>query len=287
MRRVFCNSLIFLSIFQISCVSGVLKTKTPLDLTKPIRLQLVPELNHTEVTQYHSRAINRIYKSGVLQKKDADDLDFKVQTTIKKIEPMQNRFHVALESKDKSGDGDLHEFAIPEINEKLTLILNRYGEVLDSGEYPSTSIFSLPTVSLPKEAVKIGDSWKLDAKWVTDKQKIPLKIELVSIFKEVRPCEQDDCALIELSGEVQINGPKPEGLDLHSEMRGYLLFSIDKGTVLWSHLRSDQEFQVGDIVNRFKSCLVSYLVEPKYKSISMKVNPYCQSEAELSTDVIP
>jgi len=252
-----------------------------------VKLRLVPSLYYEETTQYHSRAVNRIFQGGTLQKKSNDDLDFQVKTTITKVDPIERRIALRVESLSKSGDGDLREFAIPEIGERLELILSDRAEVIQAGEYPKDSIFYLPTISLPKGEVSIGDSWVLNSTWVTAQQNIPLKMEMVSILKKIEPCDKEHCALVEIDGEVTLKEPHPKELGLQSRIRGYLQFSLESGSVVWSFVQSNQTFTVGSIVNKYESCLVSYVTKPRRPNLAAKVSPYCDPEKPIEASVIP
>jgi hypothetical protein len=274
-------------LFCFSCAHTGNFSGSFIDSEGNIKLSVVPKVGRTEVTQYHSRAVSRVYKDSVLHKKSKDDLDFQVKTIIDSVDPMAKKIFMTVSSQNKSGEGDLHDFAIPEIGESLKLVVNDKAEILEAGQYPKDSIFYLPTIALPKDKVQIGDSWQIVVAWVTEKQKIPLKMELVSILKEIRPCDKDHCALIELDGEVALNAAKQSDLELKSIIRGFLYFSLEKGTVVWSHIRSDQEFRAADIENKFKSCLVSYVTAPETLSLTKKVNPFCDPESELTASVIP
>lgn len=285
--RFRCLVLSALLTASVGCTTGSLKSNGGSTGSAQFKLEVIPKIGRSEVTQYHSRAVSRIYKENTLHKKSKGDLDFQVKTTIKTVDPMANRIQMAVQSQNKSGEGELHEYAIPEIGEVLELTINEHAEVLKAGDYPSDSIFYLPTIALPKREVEVGDSWEIKVKWVTETQKIPLRMELVSIFKELRKCDGEPCALIELDGEVRLDATKQDDLDLKSQMRGYLYFSLQTGSVIWSHIRSDQEFKVGHILNKFKSCLVSYVIDPEKRAMNKRINPFCEPEEELTSAVIP
>jgi hypothetical protein len=250
-------------------------------------LELKPESGRAEKTQYHSRAVNRIFKGEILRKKEGEDLDFLVQTQIEKLGPAADEFTLRVKTLQKAGPGDLRDFAMPEIGEDLRLRLTSRAEVREAGSYARESLFFLPTISLPKEPVKIGDSWVLLANWVTFKQRIPLKMELVTIFKEIRDCDGEPCALFELSGEVKLNDSAPTELGLQSQIQGFLLFSLKTTSVVWSHVRSDQVFFVVDVKNNYRSCFMSYVTEPARPNLSSKVNPFCDPEGEVGLKDVP
>ena len=280
--------VIFISLNLLAnCQSNRFRTLPKVDVTKPVKLALVPEIGREERTQFHSRAVNRIYKDGRLLKKVEDVLDFQIESEVLEVDPMADRIEYRVRSRNKKGDGDLREFAFPEPGEKLKIVMNSRTEVMEAGKYPKDSIFYVPTLPLPKYKVEKGDSWKMNAEWVTNTQKFPLKMEVVGILKEYRKCENSHCAIIEISGEVELNGVKDPQLKLDSEIKGYMVFSLARGSVIWSHVRSDQTFYIGNIRNVMNSCLTSYIKEPEVKLLLDQTVPYCGPEDEIDWDSIP
>lgn len=279
--------MVLFSVLISSCQSNAFRSLPAVDITKPVKIALLPEIGREERTQFHSRAVNRIYKDGRLLKKVEDVLDFEVESEVISVDPMADKIEVRIETMNKSGSGDLQEFAFPEPGQELKLVINSRTEVLKAGDYPKDSIFYVPALPLPKNKVEIGDSWTMDAAWVTSTQKFPLKMGVVGILKEFRKCEGTQCALIEISGDVQLNGIKDPQLKLKSELRGHMLFSLSRGTVIWSHIRSDQVFHIGNVRNELNSCLSSYIKKPKVSELMKQVSPFCGPETDLLMESIP
>jgi hypothetical protein len=192
-----------------------------------------------------------------------------------------------VETTAKTGTGDLHDFAVPELGEKLEVVIDEYAQVYKAGDYPKDSVFYLPPVSLPKDAVTIGDTWVFKGQWITLTNRVPLEIETVSILTDVIPCERGLCAVIELSGEVKIFGVDLKEFNLSSRVRGVLIFSIDLGAIVWSHVISEQSLISQGIRAESKSCLASTLLKPEWKKLREQAQPFCKAESEFKDIIVP
>ncbi len=280
--------LLSTSLFIGGCAS--LKTAAvypSVDVTKPVRLRIVPKIGETDKTQYHSRSVTRLYQKGILMKKVSEDLDFQVISTITGVDVPKNEISFKVKSVEKHGKGELHEFAVPEPDEILHLVLNDRFEVVSAKDKPKNSIFYVPTMSVPNDLVSVGDSWLQNAKWTSLNNEVPLKMELVSILKKYIPCGIEHCAVIEVSGEVTLDMAPTKEMSFTSDLRGFLLFSVERGTTIWSSVRSDQQLGAGDVQTKMNSCLTSYTLEPVFEGLKNFATPFCRPEGEIHYDEIP
>lgn len=280
------RDLIISFVFLISACAKLQKSATP----EGLRLQLKPELNQAEVSQYHSRSSSRRYRNSMLDRKDQEQLDFKVKFLPVEVQPHldpeKSRIDFKVTTSDKVGEGNLNEFAFPEIGKTLQISLNPYGDVLFVKDYPTHSVFYVPPLSLPKDRVKVGDTWALRANWKTAAEGIPLKLDMITIFKKQLACGGHTCAVLEVSGDVTIEGLSEEA-KLESDVKGLLLFDVDEGNVLWSHVQSDQNLQTAEHRTELKNCLTSYLIKPENSALLEKVTPYCRIGDAIDMEKVP
>jgi hypothetical protein len=264
----------------------------------PVELALKPQVGTGDLSKYRSRTVTKTYTGGEIVRKISESLDFSVQTKVTSVQPDLGRAVYQLATQEKEGYADLSDFAMPEPGESLDITLNTQGKVLKAGEMPPGSIYFVPPVSLPGESVKVGDTWPMTAEWISLKSGIPLRMEIVSIFKAMRDCGASGrCAEIEISGDVSIVGApnntvasrevvkkKVEDLKMRfrSELKGRLLFSLDKGLVLYSVVRSDENLSGDKDSVQIASCMLSYVHEPADWRIAGALD-VCDPAAELPT----
>lgn len=260
----------------------------------PVRLELKLDPGYRDVSNYVSRTITKTYSNGQITRKIAEGLDFSVETKVMKVDPLNKLSTLELTTLKKDGKADLSDFAMPELGEKLNLVLSSTGQVIKAGDFPPGTIYYIPPVSLPADEVKVGDTWPLRADWVSLRNGVPMRMELVSILKTLRDCgSAGPCAEIELSGGVAILDGKSSKISsgsssendlrvrFRSEMKGRLIISITNGSVLYSIVRSDETLSGEKESVETSSCMLSYIAEPDSGKIMRGSSVNCDAAGDL------
>jgi hypothetical protein len=233
-----------------------------LDLREPLNLRLKGELARVERARYCAKSAAKTFAGADLRGERDEATEFTVETRTVKIDAAADRISQALKTTQKEGAMDLREFAMPEKDEKLDLILSGQGKVLRAGSFPPGSLYYVPTVSLPEAPVNVGDTWTMQAAWSPTGEDSVLRLDMLSILKGIWSCGADRCAEIEVSGGVTaaVAGRPIPGY--RNDWRGRLLLNVDAGVPVWSRLESDEAFE-GDRGKRMVfSSLEGTLIEP-------------------------
>lgn len=243
----------------------------------PVTLRLGAEKGRVETVHNRFNSISESFEEGAIRLRQEQGVEFNsrydtLKTDDKKILQIWT-------TSDKQGEIDLHTLAMPEVGERLEMGLTRDAKILLAGKYPQQSMFYVPQVSLPEDPVKIGDTWDMQASWVTLDEGVPLSTDVVSILKGFVKCGSDTCADIELSGETRLEGSLPIGFK--NELRGRLLFAINKGIPVWSHVSSRADFTAEAVQRTETSCLETILEEPA--DLKIGIQPTCKTSSTPQT----
>ena len=243
----------------------------------PVTIVFKPTLNDIDVTDYHSQSVTKAYSNNQVVKTLTDSLDFTVKTKTVEIDKGNQNATYDLKTIKKTGLADLADFALPDLGETLELIMTNQGKVLKAGDYPPGTLFFVPPVSLPDAPVKVGDSWPMTTEWVSLKSGVPLKMKTLSTLKAIRQCgTTGKCAEIDLTGTVELENPtnssstvsKPDSKPkFTSSMSGSLLFSLDRGTVLYSYLKSSEGLSAKTTRIQIESCMVTRVSSPSDENL--------------------
>lgn len=258
-------TLIALAAIISACSTAKTKSQYPepkIDKSQAFDLRLKGQHGETALTDYHSSSAVSDFEGGQKIRDHQEILDFTVSTQV--MEARQNQFTVRTVTVEKDGSGSLHDFAFPEPGEQIDFIYSTEGKVLKADPFPKQSIFFLPPISLPTNEVKIGDTWAMDHAWISSNDGLPLNLNMVTIFKDVVPCGPfGRCAELEVSGQVEMANERLQRLvDFDSKLWGRLWFSIDRGDVIWSEVRSQDVFKSKQNEMRVLSCMVSKMRSP-------------------------
>lgn len=234
-----------------------------LKLEAPVELRLKADANRVEKVGYFHRSRSRSFEDNQVRTQKDETLEFVSQATTIKIEADKDRFTQVLTTSGKLGGGNLNDFAMPEVGEKLEVTANSRGKILKSGDYPDNSIFFVSPISLPEAAVSVGDTWTMQANWLSLGELVPYRLDMLSILKGFWKCGKNRCAEIEISGEVGLQGPIAQSMSFKSLWRGRIYFDIDAGTVVWSRVDSEESFSSGNVRRDVSSCLEAVLTEPE------------------------
>lgn len=247
----------------------------PLTVTSPMALKLKADVGRIEKVDYFHQSRSRSFEDMQLRHQKDESLEFTSQAETLKQEPQGERFTQHITVTRKEGNANLHDFAMPEVGEKLEIVADSTGKILKAGDYPDNSIFFVPPISLPNEPVSVGDTWTLQANWLSLEEMLPYQLDMVSILKGFVACGEDRCADIEISGEVLFQGPLAQVMRFRSEWRGRLYFALNAGTVLWSRVDSEEQFIAENVHREVKSCLEARLNEPSAMRLTGFNKPAC------------
>jgi hypothetical protein len=237
---------------------------------KAIGLEFRGRAGETTETRYFSNERIQTYEDNQLLRDRYEGVDFTVASHVREILPKQNLIKFDVKTVNKDGTVELHDLAFPELNEEINYVIRNTGEVLEAGRYSPQSLFYVPAMPIPKGNVEVGDTWTMEHTWLSNKDGIPLTLQVVAILKDIVKCEgQNVCADIEISGHVDI-AAKPVSPDVRfvSRLWGRLLFSLTRGDVIWSDMRSNEEMGMKGNRMVVHSCMVSEMKlngDPKIK----------------------
>lgn len=264
----------------------------PVKLKEPVTLRLKAEMGRTEKVSYTHRAVSNSYEDNQLRHKKEDALDFTSQAETLKVEPADangvSKFTQALTILKKDGNADLHDFAMPDLGERLEVTADSLGHIFKSGDYPPNSIFYVSPMSLPEKPVSVGDTWTMQAAWLSLEDMVPYQLDMVSILKGFFACGNDTCADIEISGQVTFQGPLLQSsLQFKSQWQGRTYFAMNAGTVIWSRVDSDERLVSEKVRRDVNSCLEAVLVEPQNEALQGLKGSRCEPIQKADTVVAP
>ncbi len=224
-----------------------------------IELKGVP--GASSLTRYYSSSRILTYtESTQLLRDKTESVEFDVSTAIKFYDPASGVLKFKTKTVRKDGQVDLHDLAFPELKEEIDFIVSgKTAQVIQAGSYSPQGIFYVPSVPIPKGPVRVGDTWTMEHSWYSAAENIPLKLDIVGILKGIVTCEgSKTCADIEISGGVELVNPiTKKDAGFRSKLWGRMLFSVDRGDVIWSEMRSIEEMNVVKERVVVTSCMIS------------------------------
>lgn len=252
----------------------VVATLQPLDVEGAVSLRLGAETGRSERMKHASRVVAKSYEMGRPRTREENLVGFESRTEIRGME--DGTISQAVTTSEKKGEIDLHSLALPEIGETLELRLMPHGQVLHAGGYPKDSVFYVPPILLPSGLVEVGDTWSSTAEWVSAEERTPFQMEMVGVLKGFVACGSDQCADIELSGEVRLPFELRQLIAFDSEWRGRMLFARHSGSLVWSRIDSLETMRTEGATRRVHSCLESALIEPTEIRLESIAEPSCE-----------
>lgn len=259
-------------------------------MKEPVFLRLKAEPKSTETVEYYHVSASRAFEEKELRHEKTETLSFTALAETTKTEKLPppdaastegaaplERFTQSITVTKKDGTVGLHDFAMPEVGERLEVVTDSRGKILKAGDWPTNSIFYVSPISLPEEAVSVGDTWTMQASWLSLEDMVPYELDMVSILKGFVKCGNDTCADIEVNGNVGMQGALRQALVFRSEWRGRLLFALGAGTVAWSRVNSEELFAYDRVRRMVGSCLEAALREPGVSSVLVNdAKPLCE-----------
>ena len=278
------------------CAHGGSKSDTPLNqeglrqvsVNSPVLLRMKSKPGSVEKIKYLHKSLSKSYEDSDLRNQKDQSLEFTSQAETVKV--AADSFTQTLSVIAKDGEADMHDFAMPELGEKLDVTADFRGRILHAGNYPANSIFYVPPVSLPDGPVSVGDTWSMQSSWLTLDEMVPFQLDMVSILKGVFECGIDQCAEIEIQGNVTLQGSLVQSMTFKSNWRGRMYFAIQAGTVVWSRIDSAEVMNTDRARRDVTACLEAAMLEPKDIRIANHEKPACNAESEIKdpdTVVLP
>lgn len=253
-------------------LSGKLET---VKMKEPVQLRLKAQPKSSETVEYYHVSASRAFEGQELRHEKTETLGFTALAETLKAEG--DRFTQNITVTKKDGTVGLHDFAMPELGERLEVIADSKGKIIKAGDWPTNSIFYVSPISLPEQAVEVGDTWTMQATWLSLTDMVPYELEMVSILKGFVKCGADTCADIEVNGNVAMQGQLRDALVFRSEWRGRLFFAVNAGTVTWSRVNSEELFAYDKVYRTVGSCLEAALREPSAQSLLVaSAKPSCE-----------
>jgi len=233
-----------------------------------VRIELKGKPGTSSETRYYSNANVKTYSDNQMLRDKQEIVDFTTVTQIKAFDPVEKVLSFSVRTTEKDGTVELHDLAFPEKFEEIDYMVRTDGTVLKAGKYPPQSLFFVPSLPIPLEEVRVGDTWVMAHTWFSSRDAIPLRLEVVGILKALVPCDGKICADIEVSGGVKlVNAATAENAQFNSRVWGRILFSPERGDIVWSEMRSQEEMAFGNDKFSVLSCMVSETkMSSKYKT---------------------
>jgi hypothetical protein len=238
-----------------------------------VELRLKADPKRFEKVAYFHKSASKSFEDNQMRAQKDENIEFSAQAETVKVDG--ERFTQLITVTSKDGGGDLHDFAMPEMGERLEVVTDTRGKILKSGDWPTNSIFYVSPISLPEGLVSVGDTWTMQASWLSLGEMVPYQLDMVSILKNVWTCGQDRCAEIEISGQVTLQGTIAQAMNFKSNWRGRIYFAIGAGTVVWSRVESEERLLAENVRRDINSCLESVLTEPGDVKLPGIAKPIC------------
>ncbi len=248
--------------------SSLRRGSSPGSAPDSIRIEIKGKPGSVAETRYHSNANVKSYSDQQLVRDKQEVVDFTAVTTIKAYDPTQKVMTYSVRTTQKDGTVELHDLAFPEKGEEIEYLVRSDATVLQAGKYPPQSLFFVPSLPVPPEEVRVGDTWPMEHTWYSSRDNIPLKLQVVGILRGIIPCGGKFCADIEVSGGVKlVNSATAKNARFESRVWGRLLYSPDRGDIVWSEMRSQEEMGAGADKFAVLSCMISETkLSAKYKT---------------------
>ena len=279
MTRIFW---FFVLLSAAGCATGL----KSIESEGPVNLQFKAVSGREEINQYRSSSYYEDFEEGQLVREKHEIVDFTIRSMVKGVDPKDKSIVVEIATTSKDGLVDLHDLAFPELNEVLEVIYSSTGEVLRAGDYPPTSVFYVPPISLPQEPVSVGDTWEFSKSWSGAKSGALTRVEIASILKGIYNCGPvGRCVEVEISGHVVFPTLDESKARFNSELWGRYLYAYEKGSVLWSKVHSEEQFLTKSGRKDIWSCMVSFLKEPAAEGIKKAQSLECDPKAPAPAQV--
>lgn len=236
-----------------------------------VKIEFAGKAGSSFDTMYHSNSRVRKYAEGQITNDRTESIDFTVRTKTTGVKDGQ--ITSVVRTVEKDGTSSLHDLAFPELNEEIEFVVKPSGEVVKAGKYLPQSIYFVPSLPTPGRPVAVGDTWTMEHTWYSAHEGIPLKLSVVGILKDIVRCEGGYCADVEVNGGVNLAlAPTVAGARFDSRVWGRVLFSLDRGDVIWSEMRSKEEMSIDKSRSLSESCMISRVKFGKVEKLGCDPN---------------
>jgi hypothetical protein len=266
----YVKRLLLLPLIALGC------SHTP-EIKEPVELVLKADPPRKELVQYRSATHTVTKEDGQISHQQESTTDFTIENMFTAI-PTKKAIRQAMTTIRKEGQLPLSTLALPEKDEVIEMHLAPNGDVMRAGSYPPQSLYYVPQVSLPSTPVTIGDTWSLSSAWYDMEEGTPFILEMVSILKGFVACGDDQCADIEMSGDVRVAAPDVPTMRFTSHWMGRALFARNAGTLVYMRIDALDDLKTENASRLIESCLETVLMEPSALNPQAKA-PTCAKEA--------
>ncbi len=233
------------------------------------------------LSRIYSKTVIKEKTGDVIKEKEVKEVDFDVSSEVLLVDRGKAHIYFLITTVRKDGDVELADLAMPELNEKLKVTMYPNAEVFEVADKPKTSIYYVPPISLPLHKVKVGSQWAFKRMWLTAKNNVPVQIEMQSKLTNILECATNDkCADIELQGKVSLPTADPEKIQLTSDIKGRILFSLRTGSIVWSSVYTHEEITFEKKTQIIKTCTTNHLVKPKLPGLTLDDKEKCDPLTE-------
>lgn len=239
----------------LSCQTKSIKTST----TELYELNAQSVKGSVTLSKYKTQSKVEVLDKGKLAKKYTDTVEFNIdRRTINVSDKGDIQFRI--ETTNKIGNIELKDLAYPEPGQELFEMIDKNGKTLVVKDMPIGSLYYVSRVALPKQPVKIGETWNYRTRWISEATGWPFEISLDSKLKAWSDCEGLVCAIIEFNGEVILPEDFPLKATLTSKINGLYYYSPVSYEILWGFSESNEVFYIEPIdkkiIVKSKSCSV-------------------------------
>jgi len=237
-----------------------------------VTIRFNPKAGVQTETRYFNTSRILTYSDSQLIKDRTETVDFTVATKVSHSDA--ETVHLSATTVSKDGVVPLHDLAFPEKGEVLDYIVKTTGQVVKAGKLPPQSIFFVPSVPIPEKPVEVGDTWTLEHVWNSARDGIPLRLEIAAVLKNIVTCEKTKkCVDLEVSGHVTVMLQVNSKAKFDSKIWGRMLFSLDRGDVIWSQTRSREEMSHGTERVTVNSCMISEMKDGPQLRTQLECEP--------------
>jgi hypothetical protein len=248
----------------------------PQAIQDSVVLKLVKEEGRVELSNNCTKSTTKTFDGNQLLHKRIEEADFQSKTVTGS--GGSGNIYQTMETLSKDGSLNLHDFAYPEIGEKIDFEFSPEGEVLKAGKYPKSSLFFVPPLPLPHFAVKKDDHWEMKSGWASEEGGLPLTVTLHATYLNQKKCGDHTCVNIGVEGEVHMDAKLEKKNGFGHKISGRFLFEPKRGLLVWSEFLSDEHLQTEGARAEVRSILRSELLSPPgYRTISRE-EPSCPFE---------
>lgn len=258
-------ALVFLAFIFFSGCSSISLKKMQISEPKELEISIISGSLNVEsyktVSRIKVHAIDK-NKNKKLTEKKLEISSFNLnRQAISVIEDGQAQFKYWVTGLQ--GDVDLTNMGLPPEGKSLLEVVDKKAKVVAVQGFPESTIFYLPKIALPKNAVKPGDEWSYTGSWRSLKTGWPFQVDLDLKLISWVSCGGLRCAHIKYSGKISLPEDNPlKKAKLESSINGVFVYAPVGHQFMWSYSESVETFISSSKEVSVKSCTASYQMSP-------------------------